>query len=250
MLLDRGAIAHARVLVVGAGGLGATATSALVRASVGSLTLLDDDVVEASNLHRQILYSDADVGKAKADVAAAALATLASSSGSQTEVTAYPRRFLPETALSDLANVDVVLEGADNMATKFLVADACRLANVPLVQAGVVRWNGWALLNAPGRSACLRCVFEDMPSRLSGREETCSVAGVVGPAVGVIGALEAALLVRHLGGDDTAAGELWSYDALRGTLRRRAVRQRAGCDLCDGRLQTLDAARYQAECAA
>ncbi len=169
---------------------------------------------------------------------------------SRAHVEAIARRFLPETAFEDLAGVDLVLEGADNMATKFLVADACKLAAVPLVQAGIVRWSGWALLNAPGKSACLRCVFEDMPSRLSGQEETCAVAGVVGPAVGVLGAVQAGLALRLLGGDTTAAGELFSYDALRGSLRKRAVKPRSGCDLCEGRVSNLDVSRYQGECAA
>jgi adenylyltransferase/sulfurtransferase len=142
----------------------------------------------------------------------------------------------------------VVLEGSDNFATKFLVADACALAGVPLVQAGAVRWVGWALANLPGRSACMRCVFEDIPA---GQQDTCAAAGVVGPVVGVLGALQAALALRLLRGDASAAGELWSYAALPGALRRRSIGPQPRCPLCSGRIDDLDLLRYAPpECAA
>jgi molybdopterin-synthase adenylyltransferase len=141
-----------------------------------------------------------------------------------------------------------VLEGADNFATKFLVADACALNRVPLVQAGAVRWVGWALASIPGVSACLRCVFEDMPT---GQQDTCAAAGVIGPVVGALGALQAALALRLLRGDVSAAGELWSYAGLAGELRRRPVRRQARCALCSGRINQLELSRYAPpECAA
>ncbi|MEQ9077017.1 MAG: ThiF family adenylyltransferase [Sandaracinaceae bacterium] len=225
----------ARVLLVGVGGLGSPAARVLARSGVRRLTVLDDDVVDVSNLHRQILYDDADVGHDKAERAAAKLraegATVAVAKG----------RLVPDTALALFRDHDLVLEGADNFATKFLAADASALSGVPVVQAGAVRWSGWALATDPGRSACMRCVFEDIPRD---RVETCAEAGVIGPVVGVLGALEAALALRLLGGDASAAGELWSYRGLEGSLRASRVRRRPGCPACEGAIRELSWERY------
>lgn len=251
MKLDVTALRRSRVLFVGAGGLGAPSSLALARTGVAEIRILDDDNVDASNLHRQLLFSDADVGTSKVASAVTRLSREAQIAGHTTEVVGHERRFVPETALADLAGIDLVIEGADNMATKFLVADACSIANVPVVQAGAIRWNGWAFARSAAGGSCLRCVFEDLPTRENGDEETCSVAGVVGPVVGVLGALEALLAVRLLGGDVGAAGELWSYDALRGSFRKSRVRRREGCPLCAGSIRELSAERYLApSCAA
>ena len=235
-------------VIVGAGGLGCPAASVLARSGVGRFTVLDDDRVDASNLHRQTLYRAEDVGRAKAPLAAEALVELADQAGYGAEAVAREIRILPDTARTLLADADVVIEGADNFATKFLVADACALAGVPVVQAGAVRWVGWALGSVPGQSACLRCAFEDVPG---GDQQSCADAGVVGPVVGVLGALQGALALRLLLGDVGAAGELWSYQALPGALRRRRLARQARCPLCSGRIADTDGSRYAGkECAA
>ncbi len=248
MAAPQPALAHKRVLVVGAGGLGCPAATVLARSGVGHVTVVDDDRVDASNLHRQTLYGAADVGRSKAAVAGAALIHEAARCGFTLEAVARESRVLPEGAVEAVRGFDLVLEGADNFATKFLVADACALAGVPVVQAGAVRWVGWALASLPGRSACLRCVFEDVPR---GQQDTCAEAGVVGPVVGVLGALQGALALRLLLGDASAAGELWSYTALPGALRRRPVVRQARCALCTGSIGDTDLSRYVAPgCAA
>lgn len=223
-----------RVLLIGAGGLGSPAALVLARSGGMELTIVDDDVVDETNLHRQLLFEDADVGREKHERAAARLAREGA------EVRAVRGRFLPSNALELARAHDLVVEGADNFATKFLAADACAIAGVPIVQAGAVRWSGWALASRPG-SACLRCVFEDIPRD---RVETCAEAGVIGSVVGVLGALEAALAIRIARGDARAAGELWSYDALAGRLRARRVRRRQGCPLCAGTIRELTQERY------
>lgn len=239
---------HARVLLIGAGGLGCAAASVLAQSGLGSLTILDDDRVDASNLHRQTLYVASDVGAPKAPLAAERLRALARASGHALEVVAREIKFLPETAGDLVAGHDLVLEGADNFATKFLAADASALKRVPVVQAGAVRWVGWAIASIPGESACLRCVFEDVPQ---GPQNTCAEAGVIGPVVGAVGALQAALALRLLRSDRTAAGELWSYAALPGELRRRHVSRQARCALCSGRITDTELSRYEPpECAA
>jgi molybdopterin/thiamine biosynthesis adenylyltransferase len=230
-----------RALVVGAGGLSSPVLRLLAKSSIQHVTIVDDDLVDESNLHRQTLYEDADVGRSKIDRAEAALKALSPGFSVRT----VEGRFVPGTALGLLADHTIVVEGADNLATKFLVADAAHIAGVPAVQAGAVRWAGWAFCALPG-SACLRCLFEDIPRD---RVETCAEAGVVGPVVGVLGALQAAFAFRLLQGEDPA-GELWHYDALRGALRKTFVRQRRDCPLCNGEIQDLRVERYTAACAA
>lgn len=236
-----------RALVVGVGGLGCPASRVLARSGVGTLVLLDDDVVDATNLHRQVLYDEGDVGLPKTDRAARALAAEARGLDRAPTIETVRDRLLPENALAHLAGVDVVLEGADNLASKFLAVDACRMAGVPLVQAGAVRFQGWVLATLPGRGPCMRCVFEDIPDD---RVETCAEAGIFGPVVGAIGALQAAVALRILLGDETVEGELWGYDAVRGTLRRTRVARRTDCPLCRGDIRDLSRSRYAATCAA
>jgi molybdopterin/thiamine biosynthesis adenylyltransferase len=230
-----------RILVVGAGGLGSPLLRLLGQSGAAHITVVDDDVVEQSNLQRQTLYGDDDVGHSKTERAARTLREL----HPRLSVGVVQGRLLPENAMDLLSEHSVVAEGADNLATKFLVADAAALAGIPAIQAGAVRWAGWAFCSLPG-SSCLRCLFEDIPRD---RIETCSEAGVVGPVVGVLGGLQAALALRLLRGE-SPGGELWHYDALRGTLRKTFVRRRQDCPLCAGEIKDLRMERYAAACAA
>ncbi|MDD9938652.1 MAG: HesA/MoeB/ThiF family protein [Myxococcales bacterium] len=241
-------LADSRVLLVGAGGLGSAAGQVLARAGVGHLTVADDDVVDLSNLQRQTLYREADAGQPKAPLAARRLQALAAEVGHEVEVVAREMRVLPDGARELAGRFDLVVEGGDNFATKFLVADACALAGVPVVQAGAVRWVGWALASIPGESACLRCVFEDVPS---GPQDTCAAAGVIGPVVGVLGAIQGALALSLLVGRSAAAGVLHSYRGLSGQLRRSAVPRQQPCPLCRGDIEDTDVSRYlPPDCAA
>jgi adenylyltransferase/sulfurtransferase len=244
-------LADARVLVVGAGGLGCPVLIALAHAGVGTVGIADDDEVAASNLHRQILFTEKDIGEDKVVVAARALA--ARSPGVRVNV--HHTRILPNNALEIVRGYDMVVEGSDNFPTKFLVADACALADKPVVQGAAIRWHGTALFSAPPRSnaatgACYRCVFEDVPS---GAQASCDGAGVMGPVVGVVGALMADLALRALsgGGDAPAPGTLVSFDGKTLELRRRVIARRPDCALCgDGELITgIDRGRYAAHAA-
>lgn len=229
------------VLVVGLGGLGCPVLEVLAESGVRDFTLLDDDVVSLSNLHRQTLYSERDVGEKKAFVARAAL----EAQGANVRV--LDDRLLPENALDVMREHALVVEGADNLPTKFLAVDAARLSGVPLVSGGAVRFSGWAMATLPSRNApCMRCVFEDIPND---RVETCAEAGVLGPVVGVVGAAMASLALRVLAHDALVAGELVSYDALRGTLRTTRIERRADCALCTGAVNDLSRERYAASCA-
>lgn len=222
-------VASARVLVVGVGGLGAPLATALAAAGVATLGLCDDDEVDRSNLHRQLLFRDADVGRPKLDAACESLAR------------AFPRlrlephatRLVPENALDLVARYDLVVEGSDNFATKFLAADACARVRRPVVHGAAIRWIGTALaVGARGRP-CYRCLFEDLPD--GGAQPTCDDAGVMGPVVGLTGALQADLALALLAGDADAAGTLVTVDGRAARpIRRRRLRARADCRLCGG----------------
>lgn len=234
------------VLVIGAGGLSSPALSVLIESGVRRLTLVDDDRVDETNLQRQTLFQESDVGRPKVEAAADRLRALVPP-GQPLELSLVAERFAPDNALELVSGHALVLEGADNYATKFLAADAAKLSGVALTQAGAVRLSGWAFATLPSAGPCLRCVFEDIPR---GQPETCAIAGVLGPVVGVLGALEASLAVQLLLGMKHAAGVLWSYEATRGKLRRVRVSQRAGCPLCAGKITALDHERYSNDCAA
>lgn len=237
----------ARVLLVGVGGLGCPAALGLARAGVGTLGLCDDDEVDRTNLHRQILFADADVGMPKLDAAARALRAAAPG----VEVRLHRERLVPETAARLVGEYDLVLEGADNYATKFLAADACALAGVPVVHASAVRWVGTALaVGARGRP-CYRCLFEDVPAE---NAPNCAEAGVLGPVVGVVAAAQVDLALAMLAGRDVA-GQLVTFDGrgLTEPLRRRRTSPRPDCPLCGDapRIRRIDPETYapSAHCA-
>lgn len=245
-------------LVIGVGGLGCPAALALAR-SGARLLLCDDDVVDVTNLHRQVLFSEADLGHDKLDVAKERLLEAGAPS-----VELHRGRFLPESARELVERADVIVEGADNFATKFLAADAAHLGEKPVVHGAGVRWGGTALLVRAAGAPCYRCLFEDVPDE--GAAPNCATAGVIGPVVGVIGALMAdlALDVLTRGNEDgprapaspaqlERAGLMHSYDGKRDVLRAVPIHARADCPLCgpSARLTDLDERRYLApSCAA
>jgi molybdopterin/thiamine biosynthesis adenylyltransferase len=217
----------ARVLIVGMGGIGCLLAMALARAGVGTLGLCDDDDVQLTNLHRQILFAESDVGLSKVDAAAKRLSVMSN----RTALCLHRQRLLPERAVDLVGSYDLVLEGADNFATKFLAADACLLAGVPVVHASAVRWVGTTLaVSARGRP-CYRCLFEDVPAEGAGG---CAEAGVMGPVVGVIAAAQADLALAIIDGN-AVEGQLVTFDGRTDALRRRRVPARGDCNLCGHR---------------
>jgi len=229
------------ILVVGVGGLGSPAALALARSGIGRLVLADDDVVEASNLHRQILFRDDDVGADKLDAAWASLVRVASES---TRIELVRSRFLPDNARDLARSVDLVVEGADNYATKFLAADACALESRAVVHGSAVRWRATVWAVGSIGSPCYRCLFEDVP--VDEAQLNCAEAGVMGPVAGLAGAMMADLALRMLSNDEAAAGLVHTYDGLTDRLRSVAVTPRADCALCSPSrtIFDIDEARY------
>jgi molybdopterin/thiamine biosynthesis adenylyltransferase len=233
-------LASKRALVVGVGGLGSPAAIALASAGVGTLGLADDDTVDVTNLHRQILFTDEDVGRDKLDAAVLGLRRWVPGSY---EVVPHRTRLLPHNARDLVRGYDVVVEGSDNFATKFMVADACALERVAVVHGSAVRWHGTALAVGAQGKPCYRCLFEDIPHE---HAPNCAEAGVLGPVVGVVGALQVDLALALLSGLD-AEGTLVTFDGKTGACRRRKVAARADCDLCGlRRIETLEMSRYVA----
>lgn len=213
-------------LVIGIGGLGCPALWALSRSGIGRVILCDDDEVSLSNLHRQLLFDDRDVGADKLSAAARKLGLMNPSLRVQLEAT----RFLPENALELARAADVVIEGADNFATKFLAADAAALAGRPVVHGAGVRWNATVFgVLAQGRP-CYRCLFEDVPGASAG--QSCDEAGVMGPVLGVAGALMADVALSLLSGDAARLGCIFTYDGKSDRLREVRVTARPECPLC------------------
>jgi molybdopterin/thiamine biosynthesis adenylyltransferase len=220
-------LSQSKVLLVGLGGLGCPTALGLVRAGIGTLFIADDDLVDETNLHRQILYRDVDVGTDKLDAGIAALTRLGDQS--PTRVVPIRSRVLPENARQLVSTVDLVVEGSDNFATKFLVNDACHLEHRPRVQGAAVRWVTTAFCMGPQSRPCYRCLFEDIPRGIDA--PNCAEAGVMGPVVGIGAALMVDYALAWLSGR-SVEGHLASYDGKSDKLRKRVVHARQGCPLC------------------
>jgi adenylyltransferase/sulfurtransferase len=226
------------VVVVGLGGLGAPVALALAGSAVPWLRIVDGDLVERSNLHRQVLFGEADVGTSKAAALARALVAL----GFRGRIEVVERFLVPEEALALCAGASLLLEGVDNLPTKFLVADVAAVLGVPVVHAAALRWEGTVLACAPG-GACYRCLFEDVPRGVEA--PNCAGEGVAGPVVGAVGAWAADRLVALRDGA-LPHTELTRFDGWAGRVRRLAVARRPGCELCDGERSSfqIERARY------
>lgn len=215
----------AHVLVVGAGGLGCPALQQLAAAGIGRITIIDSDTVDISNLHRQVLFGVGDLGKPKAEVAAARARELAP----ELTITALKERLGSSTVLDLCSEADLVLDGSDTFDTKYLVADACELTSTPLAWGTVLRYGGQAALwhsgnaCADGRGVGLRDLF---PAPPSGEALECSTAGVLGATTSVIAGLMATAALGWLGKlphYEELRGRLTSYEALPGSFRTLRV---------------------------
>jgi molybdopterin/thiamine biosynthesis adenylyltransferase len=234
------------VLIIGAGGLGCPAAFALAAAGVTRIGVVDDDRVDASNLHRQFLHgiAEADAGTPKAESIARALPRRFAA----VTVTAHVQRFDSATAAALLADYDVVVDGSDNFATKFLANDAAVLAGKALVHGAAVGLGGQLLTVAAGGRPCYRCLFEEIPPE--GVGPSCAEAGVLGPVPGVIGALQGAEAARLARGETPAfTGRLIQYDSAGMIARVVPFNSNPLCGVCGPapRIRALAASNYPAE---
>lgn len=217
----------ARVLLVGAGGLGAPAALYVAAAGVGTLVVVDNDRVELSNLHRQILHFTPDVGKPKVRSAKEKLSAL----NPRVKVVVKQTRFVSGNAAQLLAGCNLVLDGSDNFETRYAVNSACVKAGVPLVWGAVLRWEGQVMTVVPGQSACYACLFPEAPDPAIA--QSCSNAGIVGSVAGTVGSLMATEgLKALLGKGEILSGRLLILDLLGMKFRERKVLRRGGCQAC------------------
>jgi len=224
-LAQQAALREARVLVVGTGALGSPVALYLAGAGVGRLGILDDDAVELSNLHRQLLHFTPDVGVPKAESAAAKLRFL----NPDIVIEPYRVRLEPANAGALVEGQDLVVDCSDAFATRYAVNAACCAARVPLVEAGVSGFSGLVMSVRPGETACYRCAFPAEPADAPG----CAEAGVLGPAAGVVGSLQALEALRLLGGLEGALLDgFLQIDLLAAAFVRVRTTRRPGCPDC------------------
>lgn len=215
----------ASVFVVGAGGTGSPVLLYLAAAGVGHIRFVDSDSLDLTNLQRQVLYREADVGRAKVDLAEERLKEL----NPHIRLECLHKRFDPSSAPELLAGMDLVIETADNFETKFAVNDACVSLGLPFITGGILRFDGQVLCVRPGQSSCYRCLFENPPP--PGEVPSCSGAGVLGAVAGIIGSVMAGEALKILLGLPAAFGVLQQYNLLDSRMRTLQIPARKGC-LC------------------
>jgi adenylyltransferase/sulfurtransferase len=217
----------ARVLCVGAGGLGAPASMYLAAAGVGTLGLVDFDAVDASNLHRQVIYDTTDVGKRKLDAARDRLKAMNSS----VNVVTHELALTSKNALDVLKDYDIILDGTDNFQTRYLVNDACVLLGKPNAYGSIFRFDGQASVFAVKGGPCYRCLYPEPPP--PGLVPSCAEGGVLGVLPGVIGVIQATEAIKLiLGSGQPLIGRLLLYDALQMRFRELKLRRDPECPIC------------------
>lgn len=237
---------NSKVLLIGAGGLGSPMALYLAAAGVGTLGIVDDDVVDLSNLQRQIAHTTDRIGQLKVDSAAQALTAI----NPDISIVRYPHRLTADNALEIIAQYDVVADGTDSFNSRFLINDACFFAQKTLVSAAILRFDGQLATYKPHAGGpCYRCIFREPPPE--GQIPTCAQAGVLGAVAGTMGTLQATEVVKELLGIGTSmAGRLMIYDALDTSFRTIKAKRDPGCPLCGDHptITTLSAAEEVNAC--
>jgi adenylyltransferase/sulfurtransferase len=221
------ALLGARVLLIGAGGLGCPLAQYLAAAGVGTLGLVDFDVVDASNLHRQVLYGTADVGRPKLEVAAERIAAM----NPDVKLELHPLRLSADNALELFAGYDVVVDGTDNFPTRYLANDACVLLGKPNVHGSIFRFDGQASVFDARHGPCYRCLYPEPPP--PGAVPSCAEGGVLGVLPGLVAMIQATETLKLLTGvGEPLYGRLLRVDALRMEFHEFRVKKDPDCALC------------------
>lgn len=218
----------AKVLIIGAGGLGAPAAMYLAAAGVGTIGIADCDKVELSNLQRQIIHTTDDVGKTKVQSAAEAINAL----NHDVTVKTYHEYVSSKNIAAMIEEYDFIIDGADNFPTKFLINDACVLVHKPFCHAGILRFEGQLMTYVPGVSPCYRCIFEAPPPKDA--VPSCREAGVIGAMAGIIGSMQALEAVKYITGQgDLLTGNMLIFDGLKMQWRKiRLPKRNHSCPVC------------------
>jgi molybdopterin-synthase adenylyltransferase len=216
-----------KVLIIGAGGLGAPIALYLAAAGVGTLGIADADDVDLSNLQRQVIHFTPDIGKPKVESAREKMQAI----NPEVKVVTYREWVSAANIAGIIADYDFIIDGTDNFAAKFLINDACVLAGKPYSHGGILAFDGQTMTIAPGRSACYRCIFPEPPPKDA--IPTCSQAGVIGVLPGVLGTIQATEAIKFLlGTGDLLTDRLLTYSALRMKFREIPLKRRDKCPVC------------------
>ena len=224
----------AKVLVIGAGGLGSPNILYLAAAGVGTIGVIDDDTVDLSNLQRQVLHGTSDIGRPKVVSAAESVAAI----NPDVTIVHHQERINPGNAMDLIGAYDVVADGCDNFATRFLVNDVCVFQRKTLVSAAILRFDAQLATyrpfpgpNGEEPGPCYRCIFREAPPE--GQIPTCAEAGVMGALCGMVGSYQATEVIKEiLGIGESMAGSLMVMDGLGSTFRKIAVKRDPGCPVC------------------
>ncbi|VTT86377.1 HesA/MoeB/ThiF family protein, possibly E1-enzyme activating SAMPs for protein conjugation [Halorubrum sp. DM2] len=237
----------AEVLVLGAGGLGAPIIQYLAAAGVGTLGIADDDEVELSNLQRQVIHGDDDVGRKKVDSAAEFVADL----NPDVDVERHDLRVTPDNIEELIEGYDFVVDGTDNFETRYLVNDACTLAGIPFSHGSIFRFEGQVTTFAgDDDSPCYRCLFPEAPP--AGMVPNCATAGVLGVLPGTVGCLQATETVKHImGKGESLDGSMLFFDALEMDFDKVEIPKQDDCPVCgdDPAIESVHDVEYTASCA-
>lgn len=237
----------AHVLVLGAGGLGSPIIQYLAAAGVGTLGIADDDEVELSNLQRQTIHRNDDVGRKKVDSAAEFVAKL----NPDVDVRTHESRVNPDNIEDLIEQYDFVVDGTDNFQTRYLVNDACTLAGIPFSHGAIFRFEGQVTtFTADEDSPCYRCMFPEAPP--AGMVPNCATAGVLGVLPGTVGCIQATEGVKYvLGEGELLEGEMIFYDAASMEFDKVEITKKADCPVCgdDPAIDSIHDVEYTASCA-
>lgn len=219
-------ITDGTVLLIGAGGIGCAVAQYLAASGVGQILVCDFDTVDATNLGRQVLYGADDIGESKAHIAVKRLSAL----NDDVRLRAIDQRLDDDALAALLADIDVVLDGSDNFATRFQVSDACVTMGRTLVSGSAIRFEGQLAVFGPdySTSPCYRCLYTEADESLEG----CAGNGVLGPVPGVVGTSMAVETLKLLAGIDVERGVLHLYDAMTSDIRRISIKKRKDCPAC------------------
>lgn len=218
---------NSKVLIIGAGGLGAPAALYLAAAGVGTLAIVDGDKVDLSNLQRQVIHHTTDVGTLKVESAAAKMRAI----NPDVTVRTHHALVMAENINDLIRGYDFVIDGTDNFAAKFLINDACVLAGIPYSHGGILRFSGQTMTVLPGQSACYRCVFGKPPP--TGAVPTCSQAGVLGAIAGMLGTIQATEALKYVTGTGKMLSDaLLTFDALEMNFRKVKLKRNPQCPVC------------------
>ena len=231
-----------KVLIIGAGGLGSPVAIYLALAGVGTIGIVDFDTVDVTNLQRQILHQNADVGRSKVESARETLLAY----NPDVNVITYDEPVTSENAMELMSGYDVIVSGADNFPARYLINDAAYLSDKPLVDGSILVFDGRASVYLPGRG-CYRCVFPEPPP--PGEVPSCAEAGVLGMLPGLVGSIQAIETVKLIMGiGDPLAGRLLLIDALDMDFREVKIRRNPNCPLCGDSPTVTELIDYEAFC--